>query len=100
MFTDRYHIEANSDQLTELYREYVNEIPVGTKPLPKETYANVLVAKNGKALLKDPDGFALMWREKIRFYEHDPAAQAQKGIRDYFEIRNGVLINHQAATAT
>jgi hypothetical protein len=68
-------------------------LPEGSPPLPKQTYANVRAVKNGNALLRDPDGYGLMWREKVRFYEHEPSeaiAQAQKGIREHFEIRNGV----------
>ena len=42
--------------------------------------------------LKDPEGYANMWKEKSHFYEPNPPealAQSQKGIAEMMKIRSG-----------
>ena len=89
LFTDKYHIEAstdNSDQIGVLSKG--GDIP------GKKTVENVTLAKGGEATLQDPEGFAKMWQEKSHFYENNPAeaiAQSQKGIGQLLEVRGGYL---------
>ncbi len=86
LFTDRNHMEASADNADQAFVKAER----GLKQVQVES--NVMPVADGKARLLDPEGFARMWAEKSRFYDHNPPealAQSQKGITGLMRLRDG-----------
>lgn len=94
LFTDRHHIEASRDNADQVLR------PTAGGVEPGQDAPNVLRTQWGEQRpdgsarnLEDAEGYARMWGEKSRFYQHntpEAVAQAQKGIDQHMRVRHGL----------
>jgi hypothetical protein len=110
LFTDRFHMEASAANADQVIRvgpsgrigQAQGKSPVVAAQKGAPPGEDALVAPRGgpsrsalpsrPADLKDPEGYARMWKEKSHFYEHnmpEALAQSQKGIAEMLNLRDG-----------
>ncbi|PHP68641.1 hypothetical protein CSC94_01165 [Zhengella mangrovi] len=83
LFTDKYHVEASAANSDQALRNAEGRMTSNVQ--------EVQAGRGGQ--LTDQEGYARMWGEKSRFYEHntpEAVAQSQKGIEAQLQVREGL----------
>lgn len=94
LFTDKFNVEASRDNSDQALAGQALRDAQGKQTTNIQQVTGATPGDGGKPRnLEDAEGFAKMWGEKSKFYEHntpEALAQSQKGIEVQMKIRDSL----------